>query len=91
VLGVVENMSIHVCSQCGNKESIFGLGGGEKIAAEYDVALLGQLPLIKKIREQADHGLPIVVHPVAKKMAAKLSLQAKNYATLFPKIIIENN
>jgi ATP-binding protein involved in chromosome partitioning len=102
VLGVIENMSVHVCSQCGHRESIFGLGGGQKIAEEYDVTLLGQLPLIKNIREQADSGCPTVVadslsdiallyRTIAKKIAAKLSMQAKNYASLFPRIIIENN
>lgn len=102
VLGVVENMSVHVCSHCGHKEPIFGLGGGEKIADEYQVSLLGQLPLIKKIREQADSGMPTVIaepdsdvakmyRTIGKKIAARLSLQAKNYDALFPKIIIENN
>jgi ATP-binding protein involved in chromosome partitioning len=102
VLGVIENMSVHVCSQCGFEDPIFGLGGGEKIANEYHVSLLGQLPLIKKIREQADSGKPTVVaepdsglaqlyRTIGKKIAAKLSLQAKNYGSLFPKIIIENN
>lgn len=102
VLGVIENMSVHVCSQCGHEEPIFGLGGGQKIADEYDVALLGQLPLIKKIREHTDKGLPTVVaeptseiallyRKIAKKIAAKLSLQTKNYDSIFPKIIIENN
>lgn len=102
VLGVVENMSVHVCSQCGHQEPIFGLGGGKKIAGEYDVPLLGEIPLIKKIREQADGGSPTVVaephseitmiyRAIAKKIAARLSLQAKNYGSLFPKIIIENN
>jgi ATP-binding protein involved in chromosome partitioning len=102
ILGVVENMSVHVCSQCGYEESIFGLGGGQKIAEEYGIGLLGQLPLIKKIREQADSGCPTVVAEpggaiaslyggIAKKIAAKLTMQAKNYASKFPKIIIENN
>jgi len=102
VLGIVENMSVHVCSECGHEEAIFGVGGGEKIAEEYEVDLLGQLPLTRQIREQADKGTPTVIaepqgevagiyRRVAKKIAAKLSLKAKNYETLFPKIIIENN
>lgn len=102
VLGVIENMSVHLCSQCGHQEPIFGLGGGEKIAAEYDVPLLGQVPLTKQIREQADSGVPMVIanphseeallyRRMAKKIAAKLSLQTKNYERLFPNIIIENN
>lgn len=102
VLGVIENMSVHVCSQCGHEDPIFGVGGGIKIATEYDVALLGKLPLISSIREQADSGKPTVIadpegpvaqlyRTIAKKIAAKLSLQSKNYGSLFPKIIIENN
>ncbi len=59
--GVVENMSLHVCSNCGHSEPIFGEGGGERIAAEYDTRLLGRLPLTLSIREQADGGEPTVV------------------------------
>ncbi|GHC30643.1 ATP-binding protein involved in chromosome partitioning [Aidingimonas halophila] len=61
VLGIVENMSLHVCSRCGHSEPIFGEGGGERIAAQYDTRLLGQLPLTLAIREQADGGKPTVV------------------------------
>lgn len=61
VLGVVENMSTHVCTSCGHEESIFGAGGGERLAAQYGVELLGQLPLDIRIREQADGGKPTVV------------------------------
>lgn len=61
VLGVVENMSLHVCSKCGHSEPIFGEGGGERIASQYDTRLLGQLPLQLAIREQADGGRPTVV------------------------------
>ncbi|MCE3028888.1 MULTISPECIES: iron-sulfur cluster carrier protein ApbC [Salinicola] len=61
VLGVVENMSLHVCSQCGHSEPIFGSGGGERIAEQYATQLLGQLPLTLSIREQADGGQPSVV------------------------------
>ncbi|MDF2181091.1 iron-sulfur cluster carrier protein ApbC [Neptuniibacter sp. CAU 1671] len=60
VLGVVENMSVHVCSNCGHAETIFGSGGGDRIATEYETQLLGQLPLALTIREQADSGLPTV-------------------------------
>lgn len=102
VLGIVENMSVHVCSQCGNRDPIFGTDGGQKIAEEYGVPLLGKLPLTKQIREQTDSGTPTVVaephsevtmlyRQIAKKIAAKLSLQTKNYSSLFPNIIIENN
>ncbi|TDX30869.1 ATP-binding protein involved in chromosome partitioning [Modicisalibacter xianhensis] len=61
VLGVVENMSLHICSNCGHSEPIFGQGGGERIAEQYGTQLLGQLPLQLSIREQADGGKPTVV------------------------------
>ncbi|MGR4068519.1 iron-sulfur cluster carrier protein ApbC [Billgrantia sp. C5P2] len=61
VLGVVENMSLHVCSHCGHAEPIFGEGGGERIAAEYETRVLGRLPLTLSIREQVDGGRPTVV------------------------------
>ena len=61
IVGVVENMSMHICSNCGHAEAIFGEGGGERMAAEYGVPLLGSLPLDIRIREQADGGRPTVV------------------------------
>ncbi len=61
VLGVVENMATHVCSQCGHEDPIFGSGGGERLAGEYDVQVLGRLPLLASIREQTDSGKPPVV------------------------------
>lgn len=61
VLGLIENMAVHVCSNCGHAEHIFGFGGGEKMAAQYGVPLLGSLPLEIAIREQGDAGQPIVV------------------------------
>src|SRR5690606_32325698 len=61
ILGIVENMAIHVCSNCGHAEHIFGAGGGEKMAAEHGVEYLGGLPLDIRIREQADSGRPTVV------------------------------
>jgi ATP-binding protein involved in chromosome partitioning len=102
ILGVVENMSLHVCSQCGHQESIFGVGGGMRLAQQYSVPFLGQLPLAKSIREQSDKGCPIVVaeprshiaeiyRNIAWKVAAQLLLQAKDYAFRFPKIVIEND
>ena len=60
VLGVVENMSTHICSQCGHEEHIFGEGGGERISRDYETQLLGALPLSLRIREEADSGLPTV-------------------------------
>jgi ATP-binding protein involved in chromosome partitioning len=85
VLGIIENMSQHICSECGHIEHIFGEGGGESIAAEYNTVLLGSLPLDKCIREQSDAGNPVVVaHPdskvaamyreMARQLAANLSL-----------------
>ena len=61
VLGIVENMSTHICSECGHEESIFGTGGGASIAAEYGTELLGQLPLSMSVRSQADSGAPTVI------------------------------
>ena len=61
VLGVIENMALHVCSNCGHAESIFGSDGGERIAGEYHVPLLGSLPLDREIREQTDAGTPTVI------------------------------
>ena len=60
ILGVVENMSTHVCTKCGHEESIFGSGGGDRLAAEYGVEVVGRLPLDLAIREQTDSGTPLV-------------------------------
>ncbi len=102
VLGIVENMSTHICSHCGHEEPIFGEGGGQRMAEQYGVDLLGQLPLDIRIREETDGGKPTVVaepesriaqiyREIARKTAAKLSLQAKDYAARFPSIVIQNN
>ena len=61
ILGIVENMSIHVCSKCGHEEHIFGEGGGEKMCKDYGVELLGSLPLDITISEHTDSGTPTVV------------------------------
>ncbi|HWG10586.1 MAG TPA: iron-sulfur cluster carrier protein ApbC [Rhodanobacteraceae bacterium] len=101
VLGIVENMATHVCSQCGHEEHVFGEGGGERMAQQYNVPLLGSLPLDIRIREQADGGKPSVAampdsdiaaryRGIARRAAAQLSLQAKNKAIAMPKIVIEN-
>jgi ATP-binding protein involved in chromosome partitioning len=101
VLGIVENMSTHICSKCGHEEHIFGAGGGERMAREYGVELLGSLPLDIRIREQVDGGTPTVaVDPdgrigqiyreIARKTAARLAVQAKSYAHVFPNIVIQN-
>jgi ATP-binding protein involved in chromosome partitioning len=102
VLGIVENMSIHICSKCGHAEHIFGSGGGTRMSEDYNVELLGELPLDIRIREDADGGIPTVVaapdslitasyREIARRVAAKLSLQAKDYSAKFPKITIQNN
>lgn len=102
VLGVIENMSTHVCSACGHEESIFGAGGADKMAADFDVAVLGQLPLDARIREQTDSGNPTVVsdpdstmadayRQAARSMAAVLATQGKDYAGKFPKIVVEES
>jgi len=101
VLGIVENMAIHICSQCGHAEHIFGAGGGERVADEYHVPLLGSLPLDIHIREQADGGTPTVAADpdgpitavyrlIARKTAAQLSLRAHSKSIQFPKIVIQN-
>ncbi len=102
VLGIVENMGLHICSQCGHEEHIFGAGGGQRMAEQYGVDLLGSLPLDGRIREETDAGKPTVVaepearislifREIARRAAAKLSLKAKTYAQRFPSIVIQNN
>jgi len=81
VLGVVENMSLHICSNCGHSEPIFGAGGGERIAEQYDTQLLGQLPLLLSIREQADGGKPSVVAEPEGEIAATFRAMARAVAS----------
>lgn len=101
VLGVVENMSIHICSECGHAEHIFGEGGGKRMAAEFSVDHLGDLPLDMSIRISTDGGKPSVVadpdskitgmyKDISRRMSAKLAQQSKDYSTKFPTIKIEN-
>lgn len=100
VLGLVENMSIHICSECGHEEAIFGQGGGAGMAEKFKVELLGSLPLDINIRRQADGGKPSVVadpegrpaqiyREIARKMAAKLAMRSKDYSARFPGIVIQ--
>ena len=100
VLGIVENMALHICSRCGHEEPIFGEGGGERIAEQYGVTLLGSLPLDISIREQADSGRPTVVaepegrlatiyREIARRMAAQLSLRPRDFSHRFPSIVVE--
>jgi ATP-binding protein involved in chromosome partitioning len=101
VLGVVENMSVHVCRNCGHVEHLFGSGGGARMAAEYGVQLLGELPLDIRIREDADSGMPTVIAEpaspradvyfrMARRTAARLSVLNKDYSRIFPKITVES-
>lgn len=100
VLGVIENMSTHICSECGHAEAIFGSGGGEQMATDFDVPLLAALPLDARIRQQTDGGRPTVVADpesaaaqeyfvAARRMTSSLALQGKDYSSKFPKIVIE--
>ncbi len=102
ILGIVENMSLHVCSKCGHEERIFGEGGGVRVAHEEGVDLLGVLPLDIRIREQADSGTPTVVaepdsrttaiyREIARRAAARLAVQRKDYSAKFPNIVIQNS
>ncbi len=101
VLGIVENMSMHICSNCGHSEPIFGTGGGVVMAETNHVDFLGALPLDIKIRIQADSGQPTVAadpgspaaqiyKAIARKATAKLALKAKDFSTRFPNIVIQN-
>jgi ATP-binding protein involved in chromosome partitioning len=78
VLGIVENMSAHVCSKCGHEEAVFGAGGGERLAEQYGVELLGRLPLDIRIREQADGGTPTVAADPESELAQRYRAIARN-------------
>lgn len=102
ILGIVENMAVHVCSNCGQVEHIFGADGGKKMAAEYNMDYLGALPLDISIRLQADSGKPTVVadpdgdvakiyKKVARDVAVKIAQQAKDFSNKFPTISISKN
>lgn len=101
IVGIVENMSTHICSQCGHEEHIFGSGGGEKMCADYEVEFLGGLPLDIRIREQADSGAPTVVadadgniakvyKQIARRIAVKIAEMAQDHSAAFPKIVVQN-
>jgi len=102
ILGVIENMSTHVCSSCGHEEHIFGEGGGQRMADDYDIDFLGDIPLDGKIRENMDNGKPTVVadpdgaiattyRSIGRKAAAKLANRKKDYSAAFPNIVIQQN
>ena len=99
ILGIVENMAVHVCSNCGHQEHIFGADGGKKMAAEYGMDYLGALPLSMGIRVQADSGRPTVVSDaageiaglyksMARQVAVKIAQRAKDFSSKFPTISI---
>ena len=101
VLGIVENMSMHICSKCGHAEAIFGEGGGVAMSEKNKVDFLGSLPLDIKIRQYADSGKPTVVaepdgraaqiyKEIARKTAARLALKTKDFSTRFPNIVVQN-
>ncbi len=101
VLGIVENMSMHICSKCGHAEAIFGEGGGAAMSEKNKVDFLGSLPLDINIRKYGDSGKPTVVaepdgraaqiyKEIARKTAAKLALKAKDFSTRFPNIVVQN-
>ncbi|TDN66953.1 iron-sulfur cluster carrier protein ApbC [Paraburkholderia sp. BL10I2N1] len=101
ILGIVENMGMHICSNCGHEEHIFGAGGGERMAKEYGVEVLGSLPLDIAIREQADSGRPTVVadpegrvaeiyRSIARKVALHIAERARDMTSKFPNIVVQN-
>ena len=101
ILGIVENMSLHTCSNCGHEERIFGEGGGQKMGQDYNIELLGALPLAMSIREQADSGRPTVVsdpdgrasdiyRQIARRVAVKIAEKQQDHSAAFPKIVVQN-
>ena len=102
ILGIVENMAVHVCTNCGHVEHIFGADGGKKMAAEYGMDYLGALPLKMQIREQADSGRPTVIadpdgevaglyKAVARQVAIKIAAKAKDFSSKFPTIKVSKD
>ncbi|KXU89288.1 ATP-binding protein [Paraburkholderia monticola] len=101
ILGIVENMGLHICSNCGHEEHIFGAGGGERMGKEYGVDVLGSLPLDITIREQVDSGMPTVVadpngriaeiyRSIARKVAVHIAERARDMSSKFPSIVVQN-
>jgi ATP-binding protein involved in chromosome partitioning len=101
IVGIVENMSTHICSNCGHAEAIFGEGGAKKMCDDYNVPFLGQLPLDIHIREQADSGRPTVVadpegaiatiyKDIARKIAVFVAQKAEDFSAKFPNIVVQN-
>ena len=101
ILGIVENMSTHICSKCGHEEHIFGAGGAERMSADYEVEMLGSLPLELAIREMTDAGQPTVIgapdsraaetyRAIARRVAVKVAEKAKDMTNKFPNIVVQN-
>ncbi len=101
ILGVVENMSLHICSNCGHEERIFGEGGGERMCKDYGTEFLGGLPLDMRIREETDAGKPTVIaepdsriaqiyRQIARRVAVKVGDLSVDHSTKFPSIVIQN-
>src|SRR5690606_36720603 len=101
ILGIVENMAMHQCSNCGHVEHIFGTGGGERMSKEYDVEYLGGQPLDVRIREQADSGKPTVVadsdgavagiyRAIARRISVKIAEKAEDMTGKVPPIVFQD-
>jgi ATP-binding protein involved in chromosome partitioning len=102
IVGIVENMSMHICSKCGHAEAIFGEGGGAKMCADYNVPFLGGLPLDIRIREQTDAGRPTVVadpdgkvaqiyREIARRTAVFVAQKAEDFSSKFPSIVVQKD
>jgi ATP-binding protein involved in chromosome partitioning len=102
VFGIIENMSSHICSNCGHEDAIFGSDGAERMASDYGLDVLGQIPLSRNIREASDGGTPTVVadtdgaiaelyREVALRVSARLSVKKKDFSAAFPNIVVENS
>jgi ATP-binding protein involved in chromosome partitioning len=101
IIGIVENMSIHICSKCGHEEHIFGTGGGETMCKDYGVPFLGALPLDIQIRREVDSGVPTVVADpdgrvaelykgIARQVAIAIAEKQKDMSHKFPSIVVQN-
>jgi ATP-binding protein involved in chromosome partitioning len=101
ILGIVENMSFHVCPKCGHESHIFGSGGAAKMCKDYGTELLGQLPLDESIQQQADSGKPTVVSEpdgkiaeiyrrIARRCAVKIAESQRDMTSKFPNIVVQN-
>ena len=102
LLGIVENMSTHICSNCGYEEHIFGEGGGRRMASEYEIDYLGEIPLARSIREGTDSGKPTMVsepdgqlasiyRAIARNVSGRLAARKRDYTDVFPSIVIQNS